>query len=272
MHWRLRICRLSPSSKLSRSLPPAPTRFVHHPLPSRYRAATSLAPARRRALSLALPPSPSRSLCPAPTNLRGQLVLHPLPPPLPLFITPTLSLARALRPFSPSVVLSVPLFLSPSPSPPSPSPVTHSLVLSRCLTSERRDGERIGVSVVTPHARVMPSLLVQLRARRPSPAIASSSRRPSQSLARSLAANTARTPCHSLLPHLALPFAHAPHYHNALLRTGRFIRYRRKLLPSRMNGRADEIFSLPLSLRTEITATAAKSVSRKTRGSSEARM
>lgn len=40
------------------------------------------------------------------------------------------------------------------------------------LTSERRDGERIGVSVVTPHARVMPSLLVRLRARCPSPVTA----------------------------------------------------------------------------------------------------
>jgi len=44
------------------------------------------------------------------------------------------------------------------------------------------------------------------------------------------------------------PFAYAPHLHT-LLRTGCSIHYRRKLLPSRMSGRANEIFSCESKLR-----------------------
>jgi len=44
------------------------------------------------------------------------------------------------------------------------------------------------------------------------------------------------------------PFAYAPHLHT-LLRTGCFIHYRRKLLPTRMSGRANGIFSCESKLR-----------------------
>jgi len=44
------------------------------------------------------------------------------------------------------------------------------------------------------------------------------------------------------------PFAYAPHLYT-LLRTGCSIHYRRKLLPSRMSGRANGIFSCESKLR-----------------------
>lgn len=121
------------------------------------------------------------------------------------------SLSRALRPFSLSVVLSVSLFLSLSPSPP-PPPFSFPRSLALPDERERRDGERIGVSVVTPHARVMPSLLVRPRARRPSPAIALPSRsslRGRRSLASS--EHSARTALFLPSPRVP-PLAHAPHY------------------------------------------------------------
>lgn len=130
MHWRLRICPLSSSNKRPLAPRPTPARFVHHPLPSRYRAAISLASTSRRALSFVLLPShpisfslsrvfPFSLSYSSSLSLTDDRLMRPTHYSSSLSHSLSFYLARALsffsvgRPFGPSISVTVSLSTAP---------------------------------------------------------------------------------------------------------------------------------------------------------------
>jgi len=181
LHWRLRICRLSFSSTRSPLFSLAPF-ITHSPLDITLPFLSLHQPTIARSFLLSL----SLSRFPTPSFFLICSFSH-------LLVRPTcfpLSHARFVLFLCWSSFRSLYFCHRLPPNPPFSFPRSLALPDER----ERRDGERIGVSVVTPHARVMPSLLVRLSAWCPSPAIALPPVRRTATVSRLPAANTVRVP------------------------------------------------------------------------------